>query len=107
MQTKRTNCSIDLLNKAVIKFKALITSIQKIGISDNYPIKYSFNYLLRDGSHRLSYALILNKKFIAVEKMDWDNHGSYSINWFKKMKFNEDELNIIELEIEKLINMSF
>ena len=39
--------------------------------------------------------------------MDWDNHGSYSINWFKKMKFNEDELNIIELEIEKLINMSF
>tara|TARA_Y100000768_G_C23987941_1_gene690156 strand:+ start:1616 stop:2512 length:897 start_codon:yes stop_codon:yes gene_type:complete len=99
MQQKRTGKNS---SEYVIKFKELIDSIQKNGINNNYPIKYSFNYLLRDGSHRLSYALLLNKTFIAVKPMKWDNHNDYSIEWFKKNKFNETELDIINIELEKL-----
>ncbi len=87
----------------VMKFKELIESIQKNGFDNNYPIKYSFNYLLRDGSHRLSYILLLNKTFIAVKPMKWDNHRGYSINWFKTNNFNEDELNIINEGLDKLL----
>ena len=98
MQQKRTGNR----SECVIKFKELIDSIQKNGINNNYPIKYSFNYLLRDGSHRLSYALLLNKSFIAVKPMKWDNHDDYSIKWFKNNNFDDDELNIINGELAKL-----
>lgn len=98
MQQKRTNNDSF---EYVIKFKKLIKSIQKNGFDNNYPIKYSFNYLLRDGSHRLSYTLLLNKTFIIVKHMEWDNHNDYSIEWFKNNNFEEDEVNIINRELTK------
>ena len=86
---------------SVDRFKALIHSIQQNGISDNYPIKYSFNYQLRDGCHRLSYAVLLNKTFIAVQSMKWDNHPDYSIKWFKD-NFSKSTLDMINKELAKL-----
>ena len=39
-------------------FDDLIESIKKNGFNNSYPIEYSENYRLRDGSHRLGYLLI-------------------------------------------------
>ena len=83
-------------------FKNLINSIKDNGFNNKYSIKYSKNFLLRDGSHRLSYLLILNKIFIKIEEMKWDNHGSYSYNWFKNKKFTNNELKILKDELNKL-----
>ena len=88
-------------SKTILRFKKLIHSVQQNGFSDNYPIKYSFNYLLRDGSHRLSYAVFLNKTFIAVQPMKWDNHADYSIKWFEG-KFSNATLDIINKELANL-----
>ena len=87
MQSKRV--SNKNISEMIINFKNLIESIKQDGFDNKYPIKYSFNYLLRDGSHRLSYLILLKEKFIAVQNMMWDNHSDYSINWFINNRFNE------------------
>ena len=99
MQKKRTNKDSE---NYVINFKKLINSLLNNGFNINYPIKYSKNYLLRDGSHRLSYLYLNNKIFIPIKNMPWDNHKTYSVNWFINNKFSNNELNIINNEIEKL-----
>jgi len=84
-------------------FKKLIISLTKNEFNNNYPIRYSYNYLLRDGSHRLSYCYLKQKTFICIKSMEWDKHSTYSIDWFKKSKFSEKELNIINNELNKLL----
>ena len=101
MQIKRTKKDP---KKYTDTFKKLIISIKNNSFNNKYPIKYSNDYLLRDGSHRLSFLYILKSTFIPIEYMEWDNHGSYSINWFKKNNFSQIELNIINNEILKLEN---
>ena len=103
MQKKRTTKYYNK-NNYIINFKKLIESIKKNGFNNNFPVKYSHNYLLRDGSHRLSYLLILKPNFIKVEKESWDNHGPYDLNWFIKNNFSEEYLNIIKNELENLNN---
>ena len=100
MQKKRSKNEIG--DSYVENFKILINSIKNNGFNNDYPIKYSLNYLLRDGSHRLSYLLILDVTFIKIEHMKWDNHGDYSINWFKKQSFSQTELNIINTKLIEL-----
>lgn len=87
MQKERLGCVSTC--KYVRKFKELIHSIQQKGMDDNYPIKCSLNYLLIDGSHRLSFAVLLRKTFIAVQPTKWDNHADYSIKWFEGKFSNE------------------
>lgn len=99
MQKKRTRGDSE---NYVIKFKNLIKSLMKNGLNINYPIKYSHHYLLRDGSHRLSYLYMRQQIFIPVKNMLWDQHSSYSINWFKNTGFSSDELNIINLNLNEL-----
>jgi len=99
MQKKRTSRNSQ---KYTNDFKNLINSLVEKGFNINNPIKYSDNYLLRDGSHRLSYLYLKQKTFIPVKTMPWDNHGTYSINWFINNGFSNDELNIINNEITKL-----
>ena len=62
-QIKRTKKNPDIY---VSKFKNLIESIKKNGFNNSYPIEYSENYRLRDGSHRLGYLLILKPIFIKI-----------------------------------------
>jgi len=98
MQTKRTNNNINYVEK----FKKLIESITKNNFNNNYPIKCSNNYLLIDGSHRLSYLLIIKPIFIKIEFMKWDNHLDYDINWFIDNKFNDKEIQIIKDKLTEL-----
>lgn len=83
-------------------FKNLINSIKKNRFNNDFPIKYSKKYLLRDGSHRLSYLYMSKVTFIPIEYMKWDNHGPYSIIWFKQNNFSQNVLDIINKEILKL-----
>ena len=99
MQEKRTNKNG---NEYVIMFKRLIQSIKTKGLDPQYPIKYSLNYQLRDGSHRLSYAIYLDKTFIAIEHMEWDNHKDYNIEWFINNRFSKQELDILKKESNKI-----
>ena len=99
MQKERLGCVSTC--RHIKKFKELIHSIQQKGMDDNYPIKCSFNYLLIDGSHRLSYAVLLGKTFIAVQPIKWDNHLDYSIKWFEG-KFSNATLDIINKELAEL-----
>lgn len=102
MQISRTHCNIENLKQRVNNFKNLINSIRINKFNLNFPICYSKNYLLRDGSHRLAYLYLNNVEFIPVKEMEWDNHPDYSINWFKKNNFTQNEIDIIHEECEKL-----
>jgi len=83
-------------------FKKLINSLLNNGFNKNKPILYSNNYLLRDGSHRLSYLYMTKAIFIPIKYKKWNNHPQYSINWFKINKFNNKELNILKNELKEL-----
>uniref|UniRef100_A0A6C0LX48 ParB/Sulfiredoxin domain-containing protein n=1 Tax=viral metagenome TaxID=1070528 RepID=A0A6C0LX48_9ZZZZ len=96
-------------NVYVNKFKNLIKSIKKNGFINSYPIIYSSNYQLTDGSHRLSIYFLFNKTFIPVYNdikksiLKYKRLPSeYSINWFIKKNFTKNELSIIENEIKNL-----
>tara|TARA_Y100000389_G_C17379350_1_gene473451 strand:- start:145 stop:1161 length:1017 start_codon:yes stop_codon:yes gene_type:complete len=102
-RTKKTQKhKVKNLINYVNDFKKLINSIKNNGFNNEYPIKYSLHYLLRDGSHRLSYLLILKPTFIKIEHLKWDNHKTYSMNWFKNQDFSSEELSIINNEITNL-----
>ena len=83
-------------------FKELIKSLIENGFNNDYPIEYSHNYLLRNGSHRLSYCYYLQKTFICIKINPRATTGPYSIDWFKQEGFSEKELNIIKNEQNKL-----
>ena len=77
--------------------------INLLDFNNNYPIEYSDNYLLRNGSHRLSYCYHAQKTFICIKINPRATTGPYSIDWFKQEGFSEKELNIIKNELNKLI----
>ena len=72
------------------------------GFNTNKPIKYYNNYLLLDGSHRLSYCYLKKYNFIPVEKNSYIPHGPYSIKWFKSIGFSQEKINIIQKELQEL-----
>lgn len=99
MQKKRTGRNSE---NYINTFKKLIKSLLNNGFNINNPIIYSDNYLLLNGSHRLSYCYLKKYNFVPVEKNAYIQHGSYSIEWFKHMKFSQEELNIIQNELKDL-----
>lgn len=100
MQTKRINsCTSD-------KFKKLIDNILTNGFNSQYPIEYENNYMLRNGSHRLSFLYLKKNVFIPISPLiNYKSEGKYFCNykydWFKD-KFTQKELNIIKKEINDL-----
>ena len=106
MQIKRTTNKSKNKKKSIeryiLDFKNLISSIQTNRFNNNYPIVNYSNYLLRDGSHRLSYLLILKPTFIRIINTKRIINTSYSIKWFKENSFNESELKIITDQSEYL-----
>ena len=84
-----------------LKFKQLIDSLEQNGFSTNFPILYNDNYILRDGSHRLSYCLYKNILFIPTKMTSNRIGGPYSLEWFKKTQFSEQDIQICIDELEK------
>ena len=99
MQKKRTGLNPE---NYVITFKNLINSLERNGFNNKFPIEYSKQYLLRDGSHRLSYLLIKKPTFITIKHKTWDNHSTYSQKWVIDNKINTNAIKIIDDELEQL-----
>ena len=98
MQKLRINKSNLHLN-----FINLINSIEKNNFDYNFPIEYESNFLLRNGSHRLSYCYYKQYLFIPISTLNnYKSEGNafcnYSFKWFKD-KFLNNELNIIINEL--------
>ena len=87
-------------------FKNLIESMEN-GIDSSLKIKYDNKYLLRDGSHRLSYYYFYEIPFIPIcyiyKKPRLGRSSNYSYDWFSN-KFSCEELSIIKNEIKLLEN---
>lgn len=84
------------------RFRNLINSMEK-SIDFSSKIEYENKYMLRNGSHRLSYYYLKNVSFIPISYLiDYKSQGSnfcnYSINWFLD-KFSTEELSIIKNEL--------
>ena len=101
MQEMRTNKDGDLYIK---KFIELIKSIQETGLSNNYPIKCSSNYILLDGSHRFSFYYMKQKTFVPVQLVRHIPHGDYDLKWFKNHQFDPFEIEIVIKELKILLN---
>lgn len=84
------------------KFKILINSMEK-SIDFKAIIEYENKYMLRNGSHRLSYYYLKNVSFVPISSLiDYKSEGlnfcNYSLNWFLG-KFSKEELSIIKKKL--------
>ena len=87
--------------KFTADFKKLINSFKK-GYINSCPINVNKNYELLDGSHRIACCIINKINFIPISIKDRNCAPDYSIEWFIKNKFNEQEINILKSEINKI-----
>jgi hypothetical protein len=83
-------------------FKELIKSLS-IKYDNLSKIKCVNNFILSDGSHRLSYCYLKKKIFIPFDLIinPEKTYCNYDINWFKE-RFNLNEIKILENEIKIL-----
>ena len=92
---------------AVKQFKELISSLDNNSFDENKSkIFYKGDYLLADGSHRLSYAYHYNVSFVPVlrnEQMIVTGFGNYNLMWFITHGFSSDQIQIIKDEFEYLV----
>ena len=79
-------------------FKNLIHSFKK-GYNNNNPINVNKNYELLNGSHRIACCIINKINFVPISIIDRNCAPDYSIEWFIKNKFNEQEIKIIQSEL--------
>lgn len=102
MQQKRCgNNKKDWVND----FKILINELNKKCVL-KIPIEYENHFMLRNGSHRLSYYYYKNKTFIKSSTLiNYKSEGNklcnYGYDWFEN-KFTNEELNIIKNELNIL-----
>jgi hypothetical protein len=101
MQSIRLKTKIDNYTQ---NFKNLIESFLKNGYKTEYPLLYHEDYQLFNGCHRLAYLYLKNIKMISVQKIEPNNSVNivYNINWFVNNNFDEDCINMINNDLQKL-----
>jgi hypothetical protein len=107
MQRKRMEYKNITLNNIYWdnSFIILINELNNNYILNN-PIEYENNFILRNGSHRLSYYYFKDITFIKTLRLnnfEGNIYCNYGYDWFQN-KFTNDELNIISNEIKELEN---
>ena len=99
MQTKRGYIQrLDHKDKrdSLDKFKELILDIKQNGFDECSLIPVDKNQALIDGSHRLAAALYFGAKMVPLKLNRYKFNTDYSLNWFKKNDFSNEEISLIE-----------
>ena len=78
------------------KFKELIKNIKTKGFDINSLVPVDRNQQLYDGSHRLACALYFNQNLIPLKIGKFEFNTDYSLDWFRKKGFSENEIQLIE-----------
>jgi hypothetical protein len=92
------------INNKINIFKNLLESLTNKNYDNNFPIVCFSNYMLCDGSHRLSYLYFKKEKFICIRRLDYIENIQYSRQWFLDNNFTNDEMFILDNELLKLEN---
>lgn len=90
------------LKKFDSDLRQLVSSFQKEGFNENYPIITNQQNQVRDGAHRLACSLVFGLEKIKTKRSD-SFKVDYSRKWFRD-NFSTLEYNQIEERFEKLIN---
>ncbi len=105
MQEKRGFIKrVDHKNKedSLERFKKLIKNIEKNGFDEYSFIPVDKNQAIMDGSHRVSLALFFDIKLLPIKIYRKKFEVDYSIDWFRKNDFSDEEINIIKRKKEKI-----
>jgi len=81
----RGNCGYDTVGQ----FKALIKSVKESGLTNESIVHYINDFVLADGAHRLSLAILYDIQYIRTEKSTTHivtGYGNYDPSWFAKHK---------------------
>lgn len=89
------------------RFVELIKNFEKNGMKNIFPIETDINYSIHDGAHRLALAMFfrINDVFVKVYNID-NTRRTYDLNWFKKNKFTDEEIIIIENKLKELLKLT-
>jgi len=99
MQTTRMG---DKGMAALDHFKQLIKNIQSLGYSDSSFITINRKGYLKDGSHRLAYAIYSGKTNLPALFVEDEYSVDYSINWFKENNFSKEDIRNIENGFQRI-----
>lgn len=80
------------------RFINLITSFERHGFINHFPIIINKHFELIDGSHRLALALYYQMGIIPAltNKMHFSERVDYGLNWFKNNGFSTTEIELIQ-----------
>lgn len=81
--------------QAEIRFKQLIASYENEGYDKESKIVVDKNLKLIDGSHRMALAIYHNQPTISALVINGERFVDYSIDWFMKVGFTDEEMDII------------
>lgn len=82
-------------------FRQLIESYERNGYLKGYPVWFDKTGLLINGSHRFALALYSNQEYIEVNLCNWIHNRKWSIDWFWKNCFSQEDIdNICKKEVE-------
>lgn len=74
------------------RFKSLIDSFEEKGFDRNHPIDVNKHNLIKDGSHRLALAMYHRLDNVTIRINPKHPNRNYSINWFRVVGFNNNEI---------------
>ena len=85
-----------VVDDSLKKFISLIKNIEKKGFDECSLIPVDKNQALIDGSHRVATALYFDIKLLPLKLNRKRFDTIYSLEWFEKKGFSQDEINLIE-----------
>ena len=92
MQNKRGSTAFSRPWK---EFQKLISSFNKYGYDNTFPILVNDDLHIVDGAHRLACALYFNIPFIPIKVNSKLDYSVYSIEWFKENSFSSSEISFL------------
>ena len=92
MQNKR---GASVFSRPWKKFQKLISSFDRYGYDNRFPILVNDDLHIVDGAHRLACALYFNIPFIPVKVNSNMDYSVYSMGWFKENSFTSYETSLL------------
>ncbi len=86
------------------RFIDLLKSVERNGYQYHEKIKVNYNLGLKDGSHRVACAIYFGVQFLPISFSKQASSGDYSIEWFRRNDFSEEEIRCIYLKFEEIAN---